>query len=326
MNKKNVLIFGCLFALLCTFILIGCLKTNEASLSEKSSSLKVLANTNDIYSAEFEIGNKTYKYDSELKSGRTTSTLKVFKGNSILYESAYELDTTISDYRLLQHKKVEELSKSLKFELQEKDYSIISSQVKSFFEAMFNNSSVRKRHVQSIFFHFAVINTKKRALLRNDGLYECLPHPGYILEKSYFWCQEDFFVKVALIKDVYLKHPDLMKDLKAKNLHDFIMSTNDEFLSYDKIYSFSVTKEKYLKSLDNIYIRNNSTNNTASLSAEIEAGDCAWWCPLGCGSDWGCCGNYSGCCFYRSIECYIHDRICTNCEPKWFCFSGCVPD
>ncbi|MGN6495167.1 MAG: hypothetical protein ACTHLE_24480 [Agriterribacter sp.] len=44
------------------------------------------------------------------------------------------------------------------------------------------------------------------------------------------------------------------------------------------------------------------------------------------GSDHGCCGNYQGPCWYWHPVCYIHDKMCKNCTPKWFCFSGCVPD
>ena len=307
------------------FIFVGCLKNKETSLNETTSSLEVLINTDKTYSAKFRIGDKTFQYNSDLESGETKSTLKVIQDNSLIYESIYGLDTTIADYRLLQHIKVEELSKALKFDLQERDYSALSSQTKTFLETIFKSSGVRKRHVQSIFFHFAIINTKLRAMHRKDGTYECVPHPGYILGKSYFWCQEDFFVKVALIKDVYLKHPELIEDIKARKLYDFINNTNEDFLSYDKIYSFSIKKEDYLKSLDNIVMRNKSMNSSQNRESQV-ASDCSWWCPLGCGSDWGCCANYSGCCFYRSIECYIHDRLCSDCEPRWFCFSGCVPD
>lgn len=57
----------------------------------------------------------------------------------------------------------------------------------------------------------------------------------------------------------------------------------------------------------------------------ITASGCGigWW-PSG--SSHGCCGNYSGCCYHVHWVCYVHDKICTNCKPRWFCFSGCVPD
>ena len=44
------------------------------------------------------------------------------------------------------------------------------------------------------------------------------------------------------------------------------------------------------------------------------------------GSDWGCCGNYDGCCRFANDACFLHDRICTCCNPGWFCFTGCQPD
>lgn len=48
-------------------------------------------------------------------------------------------------------------------------------------------------------------------------------------------------------------------------------------------------------------------------------------CPLGLGSQWGCCGNYSGCCWYWTYLCFMHDVACIDCEP-WHCGPGCEPD
>ncbi len=322
MKKVNILIIICLLILVSTLIFVGCLKNNDISVTESKSSLNVITNTNENYVAEFKIDDNTLRYQSETQSGKTKSTLNVFKDNSIIYQSLYDYDTTIADYRLLQHKKVEELAKSIKLDLQEIDYVLISSQAKAFLDAIFKNSGVRKRHVQSLFFHLAIMNTKRRAVLRTDNVYQCVPLPEYVLGKSYFWCQEDFLIKVDLIKKVFKRHPDLIQDFKAKNLFNYIDTTNKDYLSYDKIYSFSVPKEKYLQALDIIYSKNNQKN----IAAKELVADCAWWCPLGCGSDHGCCGNYSGCCLLWSVNCLIHDEICSSCEPAWFCLPGCVPD
>ena len=43
------------------------------------------------------------------------------------------------------------------------------------------------------------------------------------------------------------------------------------------------------------------------------------------GSDWGCCGNYEGCCTYASIICYIHDALCRCCDVD-FCGPTCKPE
>lgn len=47
-----------------------------------------------------------------------------------------------------------------------------------------------------------------------------------------------------------------------------------------------------------------------------------WW-PKG--SDHGCCGNYSGKCWFWHPICYIHDKMCINCKPKLFCLPACKP-
>jgi hypothetical protein len=44
------------------------------------------------------------------------------------------------------------------------------------------------------------------------------------------------------------------------------------------------------------------------------------------GSVHGCCGNYSGPCLYWGPLCYVHDKMCPDCEPRWFCLKGCKPD
>lgn len=320
-QKKLVLVAG-VIALLGITLFIGCFKKGENILAENS--LNVVTNSNETYLAEIKIGDKIFNYSSKNEGAITKSDLKILKDGLIIYESQFELDTTINDYRLLQHKKVEKIAKSLSYKLDEKDYKVISANTKSFIETIFNSTSVRKKHVQSILFHFAIINTKMRAFENN--FYQCVPHPGYILGRSYFWCQEDFYVDVKLIKNLYKTHPELIKDLKSEKLLNFINSTQSDLLSFDKIYSFYISKDNFLKSLDNIFSRNNPSSDNKTTSIAELSGDCSWWCPLGCGTDWGCCGNYSGCCLYSNTICYIHDAICTNCQPRWFCFSGCVPD
>jgi hypothetical protein len=42
------------------------------------------------------------------------------------------------------------------------------------------------------------------------------------------------------------------------------------------------------------------------------------------GGQCGCCGNYSGACWYWSSVCLVHDYQCQNCSPSWYCLPGCV--
>ncbi len=324
MIQKKAFLFSCLLISIVVFFFIGCFKKNENILNEYH--LNVILKTDQAYIVEFKIDDNMFYYSSENKNSVMKSSFKIFREKSIIYESQYELDTSINDYRLFQHKKVEQIAKSLRFELQEQDYKTISAAAQSFIETIFNSSGIRKKQVQSIFYHLAIINTKMRSFGRNASTYECLPHPGYILGRAYFWCQEDYYVKVNLIKNIYKIHPELIKDNKNQKFLSYINSVKNDSLAFDKIYSFFIDKQDYLKSLDNIVARNNSLSSATAVSASELDNGCAWWCPLGCGTDRGCCGNYSGCCYYTSLLCYIHDAVCTNCTPRWFCFSGCVPD
>lgn len=42
-------------------------------------------------------------------------------------------------------------------------------------------------------------------------------------------------------------------------------------------------------------------------------------CKLGLGKDWGCCGNYKGCCYLWHEVCWYHDAACFNCGHYILC-------
>ncbi len=103
------------------------------------------------------------------------------------------------------------------------------------------------------------------------------------------------------------------------NLMKFLNETDKNSIRFDDYYSFFISKKDYRLTLKNIQNKDNTLSR-----------GCSWYCVIGCGSSHGCCGNYSGCCFYRHLLCYVHDKICTNCDVtvggRNICFSGCVPD
>lgn len=97
-------------------------------------------------------------------------------------------------------------------------------------------------------------------------------------------------------------------------LFSYLNNSSEEEISFNEYYSYYMSANDFQRFIDN------------QLASSSFGGDCGWWCLLGCGSDHGCCGNYSGCCLYWNPICYIHDRMCTDCEPAWFCLPGCKPD
>jgi hypothetical protein len=120
----------------------------------------------------------------------------------------------------------------------------------------------------------------------------------------------------------------LTEDIEI-NVNDFINNINSDtqyaeekgFLFVQQILNNIAADNISLYELENEIIEY-TLNNPNSFEGQISAMGFRW--PRG--SDHGCCGNYSGPCYYWHPVCYVHDKICTNCTPRWFCFSGCVPD
>lgn len=102
-------------------------------------------------------------------------------------------------------------------------------------------------------------------------------------------------------------------------LESFIQNTRyGEVISIDNFISISEEKSSFNERIEyNFMLDNGMIESNASKSNR---------CLIGKGSSHGCCGNYEGCCYYRHMYCYVHDKLCTNCTPSWFCFNGCVPD
>ena len=93
---------------------------------------------------------------------------------------------------------------------------------------------------------------------------------------------------------------------------NFIKTTPKQKVTFDEIYAFYVPKSVFKQHIAD--------------KAILKKGDCKESCVIGCDSDWGCCGNYSGCCYYSHTACLIHDLLCTNCMPAKACGPKCAPD
>ncbi len=164
------------------------------------------------------------------------------------------------------------------------------------------------------------MNIAKEAILKNQDC-KCNVHPSFLLGKSNFNCQEEQYINVTKLKRILNYSQSLNNgfDISTKNLKNYLEKNDKKSIRFDKYYSFYVNQENYNSQLNNIISAQNSND-------ELNFDDCGWWCVLGCGSDYGCCGNYSGCCLFWSINCLIHDSLCSNCEPNWFCLPGCIED
>jgi hypothetical protein len=333
-----VLFTGLLFV--GTFILQSCEK-NTFTHSSENGTVIVSKNSDNEYFADMDFGDSKFIYFTQTNTLKSScgsssaiqSNFQVKRGNAVIYNTTFELDTTIRDYRLLQHKKIEQIAKSLNNNLTEDDYAYVAANIETFITEIVKTKSFNKASLQSLFFHKSIANAKLRE--KQTGVLECVPSPFYIVGRSFYSDVKDINLPKQTVQSVLKSHPEIKDSKGVPELNAFLNNLKSDNISFDQIYFLFVDKQRYIQFLDNtpnktgLNLKQKSSRiiqNKQGVQKSEGVCDCSWWCPLGCGCDWGCCGNYEGCCLFADPICLVHDAICTCCEPAWFCFSGCVKD
>lgn len=157
--------------------------------------------------------------------------------------------------------------------------------------------------IQSLFFHNAILNTIKRCL-ENEKC-GCTPHPGYFINKTPFWCQEDYYINPGKIYNKIKDSLSVTDTTEMKVLSFLEKHKTETKISIDNIFNIIESNHDYM-------IRIGNFNQGTGLVT----------CVLG--SDLGCCGNYAGCCWYWTWWCLAHDIECLDCD-HWHCGPDCVP-
>lgn len=292
--------------------------TNETFESQKYLELK--ADKNQL---NFKINsNEKISFISNLNNGKVTSSLN-FKSDNTTYSIKYNIDVNISHWKLKQADKVILKSEELiSKRIDSKTLSDLTNSLEIFYKDNYHTLSNNSDPIliSMLNYYKSIFNVAKSSIENNNDC-ECTVHPAFLLEKINFNCQEEQYIDVNDLKSILndYKVSNVSIDNSTENLIQFLDKTNKLQIRFDDYYSYYISKEDYNNTLTNFL-------NPVKSSQTVNRGDCAWWCPLGCGSDHGCCGNYSGCCLYIHVTCYVHDKLCTNCKPAWFCLSGCVPD
>ncbi len=134
----------------------------------------------------------------------------------------------------------------------------------------------------SVMYHETIISSAKRMCSGAESI--CTPSPEYVYNNGLFICSED-------LEEFY---PEKMAEAKIKMEE----------------------------------IKQRGREEQALMAGEERGKRHSWWCSLWplCGtlegSDYGCCGNYGGCCWYCHPLCYVHDHICVCCD-FWHCGWAC---
>jgi hypothetical protein len=305
--KKNIF-KTMLFLMIST--LVGCNQESNDSFNYVNKDF----NKNElIFSKESQINNLKFNYISKKEDGKIISELIIYNSNGKILESTQIIDTNIPAYKLIVYQEIIKNAEKLKQELNPKLINQIIPEFEIFARSILfdSNNQNNQELIQTIFYQNSILNTIKRSYENNNNC-ECLPHPGYFVAQKPFWCQEDFLVNVKLFIQI-LKN-DSSNNLQNKDqVLTFLEEYNKTEVSFDKISKYIEKKEDFLNRIQTNF---NNTNNVNNALAKEK--DCVK------GTDLGCCGNYSGCCWYWSYYCLDHDLECLGCD-KWHCGPACVP-
>lgn len=294
-------------------------KNCENENNECQSSFCIIKNDENKLIFRFTDGNYKVFYNASLKANNSIkSNLIIYggnNGNGAIPTSFYLDKSNAEQYKLFSHRGVIDEANRLLNQENIRVSEIEELLLEKLILSIKNDGSqlTESELAKSIYFHVAIVKTMKRAIENNKTDCDCAPVPLYFVDKTPFLCQQDVKYNVA----------DLLNNLESDS-STFIGKYDS--LTFQNVRSYLQKKslETDFVTFEDSYIELSngvsSDNFNDVIDDQIELG----WCLLGPGSALGCCGNYSGCCWFWNETCLMHDIACWCCKPRWYCFDGCV--
>lgn len=283
---------------------------------KKNNELEVLQNDHSNLIVEYQNNDGLFfQFSSKIQNGILTSNLKIFRKHQLIIETSSKINTETPAYKLMVYEKIVKQSKELKQSVKSSDLLEVKPNFEIFAKKilLIQNIVSSSLLVQSIFYHNSIMDITIRSFVQKKDC-ECTPHPGYFVDKTPFWCQEDYFIDVKALSEI-IENSDSTFIIRKTEIVKFLTNQKDDQISIDKISTFLEKKESYMERVQRQFlIENNQLNNIPADGDDDD--DCF---P---GSGLGCCGNYSGCCWYWSLWCLEHDLACLKCD-KWHCGPAC---
>ena len=306
-------------------IIYSCSKKETSKDVIKEKALIVLTNTNQLFEATYKVNNYLYTYTSKVTGSTTASVLNVKNttgGKDISIN--FSVDTSLSSFKLAIHDKVLLESQRIKDDFDLNGIKEVTAFFETFGKELIDDPKINQSSqlIQSLFLHNAALSTIKRSFVQNTDC-GCTPHPAYFIGKTSFWCQEDYLINPqdyvnTINKSNYKMSP---KELKVYNY--LLQNVSKPYISIDNVLNVIETKEVFLQRVSNVYY--SSTHKVITTTPPQIKLALVQACPLGAGSDLGCCGNYAGCYWYVSLLCLAHDLACLKCD-HWYCGPQCKPE
>jgi hypothetical protein len=310
-----------LIVLIASFTIYSCSKNEDNQISTQTE--KIL---------EYKQDNSKIHYSSKIINGRLNFSIEIedlSTGKLINEKFDINIDRTILAI---------EISNQISKKQQKLSATITKSEITSLVAIMDNmvtyvtkdmkNAELKDLKTQGLFMCNSLVKSVNRQIRKNqldiqsksskssfinsenseatiytsNSVYE-----GFNRELSSFALTEDLEINVSTFTDYINADPQYAEE--------------KGFLFVQEILNNFTSNNISLYELENEII-DYTINNPNQFEGEASLLGFRW--PRG--SSHGCCGNYSGPCYYWHPVCYVHDKMCSYCSPRWFCFSGCVPD
>jgi hypothetical protein len=296
---------------------VACTK-DESTTNGETKPNNITQRTAESNELAFDITENIYnlKYFATLNDSIVESTLTVTVNDKELFETNYIFDTKELHWKLKQSQLIiskgnELKAKSIPIEKLQDIINILTNNYDTIFSDAINKKDILL--ISSLNYHKSIINSSIRAKSNNEDC-NCTVHPAFLVDKTFFNCQEEHFLNVSELKNYLTNYINQNSNVDSStlNLMAFLNNYQENEIRFDEFYNFYIEKQTFINFI------------TETLNSGKR--NCGWWCPMGCGSSIGCCSNYSGCCLYSDIICGVHDVLCLNCKPRWFCGPKCVPE
>lgn len=287
------------------FLLLSCSYREELPKSTNHSVV-------DVY--EGEPLSLNVVYDDTIQNGKLFFNLSVKDYNSELVSLKESVDISAEGYKINVNKKVIDIASRLINKVDKNQSKAIINSLLYQIEELEQTRGSEYLHNelnQGIFFYLSSFQTLNRFYVKSNNLnselgLECTTNGAYVVGLAPFVAQEDVHFDV--------------KDLR--NTVSGI--TKSDKISVDEL---NVVKEVLAKlDVNTINLIDLQQLITADIARHVK-GSASARAAIGFlqGGDCGCCGNYSGMCWFSSTYCFLHDAACQTCTPSWYCLSGCKP-
>lgn len=311
--------------IVCAILFKSCNKDDDEKNVLETNQLEFIE-YNENFNTEVSFIDNEFNINFKSKINKNKIISEVTILNSLsknkIHSDSFMVDKNKKSYKLNVSSDIEIMSVNLKNKFRLSQWLNIQKKYKTFLKSLSQKVEIEQYQsdlIQSSFYHLSVYSTIIRSF-ENTKDCECTTLPAYLVGKSAFWCQEDYFFNVNELISYYDDNKDYLLSLKGgEKEYNYLkeIEGNKDKVSNKELFSLHHSVKKYKEAAQSEFKKAQNNNNFLNKDRD----DC-WWGIYG--SDLGCCGNYSGCCWFASMDCLRHDIACLKCD-KWHCGPACKP-